>query len=653
MKTITLKRISMLNFKGIRNLSLDFENQETTICGANGTGKTSVFDAFTWLLFGKDSHDRKDFNIKTFSHDGNAIHKIPHEVSAILEVDGAEVTLRKTFSEKWTKRRGSAEEVFDGHEVECFWNEVPLKASIYNARIADICPEETFKLITNPLYFTAQKTDTQRQLLFRLAGEVTDKEILDDNPGKDFESVLALLNGKTLGDLKREIASKKKIIKESIESIPARIDERRRNINEPKDWNEIAVRIASLKNDVANVNNSILERTKAYDAATAEKQQISRQISDIRVKISQRNSELRSNLLADYYTAKSEFEKTVSEVNGLECQKQDKAALKQMLSTELGHLTNERTALLLEYKIIKDETFVLDESKFVCPTCKRPLDSEDISAKKAEMEANFNTNKVRKLEMNKKAGLENRSRIEELDERIKKIDEELYELDVQIGALKNSEIYINVPKMPSDIDKTIEEDEQIIEWRFKILELNTDFDTEITTPNCEDLLERKNELETAIRNAQVELTERDAIEANNARIAELETEYRKQQEALAELEKIEYNINQFSKARVQAIEGRVNSMFRIVKFKLFDTLVNGNEVDTCEATVDGVPFSTLNQATQLNVGLDIINTICEKEEISAPIIIDNRESVSEILPPTHSQIINLYVNSDYKKLTII
>ncbi|HCE47160.1 MAG TPA: hypothetical protein DEQ84_00460, partial [Prevotellaceae bacterium] len=118
-------------------------------------------------------------------------------------MEGENISLRKTYSEKWTKRRGAEDEVFEGHEVAYYYNDVPLKASEYNARIADICPEQTFKLITNPLYFTAQKPDVQRKLLFRLAGEVTDKEILDNNAGKDFESVLALLSGKTLNELKR------------------------------------------------------------------------------------------------------------------------------------------------------------------------------------------------------------------------------------------------------------------------------------------------------------------------------------------------------------------------------------------------------------------------------------------------------------------
>lgn len=652
MKQIKLKRISLLNFKGIRNLTLEFAEQ-TTICGANGTGKTTIFDAFTWLLFGKDCQDRKDFDIKTIGTDGKAIPRIPHEVSAILDIDGLEATLRKTYSEKWTKRRGAAEEVFEGHEVEYFYNDVPLKASEYNARIADICPEQTFKLITNPLYFTAQKPDMQRQLLFRLAGEVTDKEILDNNAGKDFESVLALLSGKTLNDLKREIASKKKTIKEACESIPARIDERRRNENKPRDWNALAVGIANLKNEISIVNNSVLERTKAYDIATAERQKISKQIAELQMQVMQRRNDLQAELMSGYYTAKSAHDSAVMQMNELLAKVQSNEGVKKHFEVELEQLNVERNNLLTKWKSIQEEEFVVDDDQFICPTCKRMLEASDIATKKSEMESNFNEDKVRRLKNNKQSGLDNKSRIDTIKERIARIDNINYDITVEIGNLKHTDAYLNEPQMPQNIESLISSDAQILKLQSSILRLQTDFDKEIEKPNCEDLIAQRNELETQLREAQVALSERDAIEANNTRIAELEAEYHKQQEALAELEKTEYNINQFSKARVQAIEGRVNSMFRMVKFKLFDTLINGSEVETCEATVDGVPFGTLNQARQMNVSLDIINTICEKEEISAPIVIDNRESISEIVAPIHSQIINLYVNPDYKQLTIL
>lgn len=653
MKQIRLKRISLLNFKGIRNITLEFNEQETTICGANGTGKTTIFDAFTWLLFGKDCQDRKDFDIKTIGINGKAIPRLPHEVSAILDVEGENISLRKTYSEKWTKRRGAEDEVFEGHEVAYYYNDVPLKASEYNARIADICPEQTFKLITNPLYFTAQKPDVQRKLLFRLAGEVTDKEILDNNAGKDFESVLALLSGKTLNELKREIASKKKIIKETCESIPVRIDERKRNENAPRDWNALAVSIANLKNEISIVNNSILERTKAYDIATAEKQKVAKQIADLQMQIMQRRNDLQSELMAGYYAAKSAHDAAVMQMNELLNKVLQNESIKKTLNADLERLSLERNKLLTKWKSIQAEVFDVDDNQFICPTCKRMFEAADIAAKKAEMESNFNSDKANRLENNKQIGLENKSRIDSIKERLTELDNVIYELQVQIGDLKHTEAYINEPKMPQNTESVISSDAQVIGLQSKIIDLKTNFGSEVEKPNCEDLLSRKNELETQLRETQVALAERDVIEANNARIAELETEYHKQQETLAELEKTEFKVNQFSKARVQAIEERVNSMFRMVKFKLFDTLINGSEVETCEATVDGVPFSTLNQARQMNVGLDIINTICEKEEISAPIVIDNRESISEIVAPVHSQIINLYVNPDYKQLTIL
>lgn len=568
-------------------------------------------------------------------------------------MEGENISLRKTYSEKWTKRRGAEDEVFEGHEVAYYYNDVPLKASEYNARIADICPEQTFKLITNPLYFTAQKPDVQRKLLFRLAGEVTDKEILDNNAGKDFESVLALLSGKTLNELKREIASKKKIIKETCESIPVRIDERKRNENAPRDWNALAVSIANLKNEISIVNNSILERTKAYDIATAEKQKVAKQIADLQMQIMQRRNDLQSELMAGYYAAKSAHDAAVMQMNELLNKVLQNESIKKTLNADLERLSLERNKLLTKWKSIQAEVFDVDDNQFICPTCKRMFEAADIAAKKAEMESNFNSDKANRLENNKQIGLENKSRIDSIKERLTELDNVIYELQVQIGDLKHTEAYINEPKMPQNTESVISSDAQVIGLQSKIIDLKTNFGSEVEKPNCEDLLSRKNELETQLRETQVALAERDVIEANNARIAELETEYHKQQETLAELEKTEFKVNQFSKARVQAIEERVNSMFRMVKFKLFDTLINGSEVETCEATVDGVPFSTLNQARQMNVGLDIINTICEKEEISAPIVIDNRESISEIVAPVHSQIINLYVNPDYKQLTIL
>ena len=160
MKTVIIKEIRLLNFKGLRNLTVEFDPALTEIYGRNGIGKTSIFDGFTWLLFGKNSEDRKQFGIKTYDEAGNIIPKLPHEVSAVLLVDGEVVTLCRRFNEKWTKKRCSAVEEFVGHEEERLYNNVPCSVKEWNEKIAAICPEQVFKFITNPLYFTSQSVDT-------------------------------------------------------------------------------------------------------------------------------------------------------------------------------------------------------------------------------------------------------------------------------------------------------------------------------------------------------------------------------------------------------------------------------------------------------------------------------------------------------------
>lgn len=165
MKEIIILRLTLLNFKGIRSLTVDFDEHETNIYGANAAGKTTVFDAFRWVLFGKDCNDRKDFNIKTIGADGKPIERLPHEVTADLVVDGEQITLKKCYVEKWTKKRGSAVETFSGHAVECYYNDVPYSVKEYEAKVSEICDEQVFKLITNPLFFTSQKKDFQRGML--------------------------------------------------------------------------------------------------------------------------------------------------------------------------------------------------------------------------------------------------------------------------------------------------------------------------------------------------------------------------------------------------------------------------------------------------------------------------------------------------------
>jgi DNA repair exonuclease SbcCD ATPase subunit len=104
---IRLKKLTLTNFKGIRSFSVIF-NDITNIFGANTSGKTTLKDAFLWLFFGKDSSDRKDFEIKTLDEHNNPYHNLDHEVEAVIDLDGEEIIIRRSMREKWTKKRGSS-----------------------------------------------------------------------------------------------------------------------------------------------------------------------------------------------------------------------------------------------------------------------------------------------------------------------------------------------------------------------------------------------------------------------------------------------------------------------------------------------------------------------------------------------------------------
>ena len=649
MKSIVIKRLSLLNFKGIRNLTVDFDEYETSVFGANGTGKTTLFDAFTWVLFGKDSSDRKEFNIKTLDKDNRAIERIPHEVAACIEVNGEEINLKKCYSEVWKRTRGSAEEKFSGHSVECFYNDVPCSIGEYTKKIADICDEQVFKLITSPQYFVSQKKEFQRNMLLSLiGGNVSDEMLIGYNP--DFAGIVKMLSGKTIDELKREVASKKKKIKEGIEGIPARIDERKRTMPEVLDWAILERDIKKSEDKITELQGQIKDRTMSYNEANKQHQEIVKQLANTRNQITKREYELKESLLSDYNNKIREHENCLVQVSRLENERNLQEIKLPRLNIELEGLQKKRESLLEEWAEIKANKLVFNEDEFCCPVCHRPFETEDIEAKKEQMTADFNADIAARKENNKAKGLEIKTAIESKQKEIKDVNDAVFKYNVQIEEIKASKLYNEIPDEPY-IQPFIESDAELVSLRKYESELQSKIDSGIEVPDTNDLLEKLKEEQELIQNNKIFLEDRNIIDENNKRIAELEKELSESQAQYAELEGIEYNLFQYSKTKMEMVESKINDLFSLVKFKLFEQQINGGEIETCEAMVDGVPYSDLNKAKKCNAGLDIINTISSIYGIKAPVFIDNRESISELCN-NPSQIINLIVDKNCKTLKI-
>lgn len=648
-KSIIISKIDFLNFKGIRDLSVEFDQELTSIYGDNGIGKTTIFDGITWVLFGKDSKDRKSFGIKTYDENNHVIPRIPHEVTVTLLVDDEEVTLCRRYNEKWTKKRGSAEEVFDGHEEERLYNGVPCSMKEYNEKIASLCSEEVFKFITNPLYFTKQKADVQRAMLFRMAGGVSDADIASGN--REFENLLSKLTGKNLDEFKREIQAKKRKIKNELDMIPSRIDERKRDMPTSEDWDTLEKELESKNKALEDIEQQLIDASKAAEVSNQHKMTLIKEAGKIQEKKAERQFKIKEDILAEYRQQQSARNKLVSAISAEESTIATLKTRIQEYDNSLVKLAQDREYLISEWNSINAEQLTFNEDEFICPTCKRRFEVHEIESRQQEISETFLKNKSERLERNKQAGMGIKRKREEI-EQLKLQDEvNVSSKQAWIDEQKASSLYINEFVEP-ETASVIAADREYIELCNQETELRNQINNEADTSSSDnsELIEGKRTIISSIDELKKMLSKKEAIERNNARISELETMMRKQSQEYAELEGIEFTITSFSKARIEAVERKINGMFKTVKFKMFEQQINGGEVETCEAIVGGVPFSDLNDAGKINAGLDIINAICDFEGVYAPIVIDNAESVNELLP-TKSQQIRLVVSKD-KKLVI-
>ena len=642
MKQVILKKISLVNFKGVRDCSIEFNEKMTSVMGKNGSGKTTIFDAFTWLLFGKDSEDRKVFNIRTLDKKGNVIERLPHEVTAVISVDGQDVVLSRRFNEKWTKKRGSAIEEYMGNEEERLYNDVPCSLKEWNEKIAAICSEQVFKFITNPLYFTSQKADVQRAMLFRMAGGVSDADVAEGN--EDFQNLLAQLTGKTLEEYKREIAAKKRRVKQEIDGIPERIDERKRSVPAKDDWGALEVELSKLKAELVKIESKMADTSKQMQEFNENKKAAMNEASKIRREIAKRRSQLEENALKDYYETQSYRSELERNISKLQDEKTRLTKSIRLESEDIEFTTNKVANLREEWKRVDAETISFSVGDFTCPTCNRPLDIEDIEAKQEAMTTNFNINKASRLASLSEDGKRYNKLIEEGKKRLEIAKNRMSDVESEIESLQGKLNSASTPNKP-DTEQLLELDATYQSLLHQEQQLEAAIAEEFDSEERSSLNEKRQAVMAAIEAITIRLSKQEIIENNEKRIAELESQMKNMAVELAALEGAEFTIQEFCKARTEAIEQKINGLFQNVKFKMFEKQINGGEIETCEAMVGGVPFSDLNNAGKINAGLDIINAICKSEAITAPIFVDNAEAVNTLLD-TKSQMVRLVVTDD-------
>ena len=651
MKKVILKSLTLCNFKGEQARTTHFNTEVTKISGGNGLGKSRHFDAFMWLLFGKDVQDRKDYEVRTHNADGTLLHEAECSVTGVLDIDGQELTLKRESVEEWVKPRGQVDRVLKGNHNECWWNEVPVKVSDFDARVAEILEPSLFKMITNPMFFATMNWKLQREELFRLAGTITDAEIAAKN--KDFKLLLDKLTGKSLADFKTEIAAKKKRLKKEASEIQPRIDQTRKMMPKSEDFAAIEAEITEVDKQIADIDKILSDNAARIRAEYKAEQAKQRRVSDLttqRDNLVREAKQAAQNAAFEANATRREFE------SGIASKKRELSAMERTLKTlqntrdryarEVDTLELEIVAKRKEWNAENEKQYSGDD---ICHHCGQEL-PEEMRAKNL---ADFNESKKAKKNAITTAGKALAARQDAAKKSCAATDKEIADQETAIKAIKE-EIKASEERlcgMPESVAKVVpEEVAGYADLTKQIQEAQEALATTTDTPDDSEHQGKKKELNARRDALKKRLSAREAIATSENEIDDLTEQGKQLAQQIAELEQEEYIIQEFTHTKIDECENRINGLFHNVKFRLFDKTFEGNIYETCVPLVDGVPFGSVNTAGQVNAGLDIINTLCRFHGICAPIFIDNRESVNNLIP-TESQIINLVVTID-NKLTI-
>lgn len=632
-----LLKLKLQNFKGIRNSEFDFGGIDATIYGDNATGKTTVFDSLCWLLFGKDSLDRADFEIKTLEN-GEPIHKVNHEVEAeFLNDDGNSFTLRRVYREKYSSPRGGDTKL-TGHTTDYFVNDVPVKEKEYKQYINDVIAEDVFKLITNPLYFNEQYSwQNRRKLLLEISGDIKDDEVI--NSRSELTRLAELLNGRTVDEQRKIVAAKKTAINKELDMIPVRIDEALRNKA------DIATSESKLKTDIETLNKSIneLENQKATIINGFSSTEKRSKIDEINHKLKIRQSEVLSLYNSEKQRKRGEYEALLTQLKIIESEHDRYTDRAYDLAKDIERESKRIETLQAEFDTFNAQEF----NKEACPTCGQPLPED----KQAELEAAFNSEKAAKLE-------EWQALIESAKKLKANYEEQREVLIVKADGLTNeiedkTKAYeTKFKEYESYLEPNIEDDPDYKELKAELFLLELDEGEEADDKEVARLDEEINSVKEKRAALETELNKYKLNADIQKRVIELESQQQKLAAEKNLLDETSFLIDEFVKAKVDMLEESINSHFEYARFKMFNVLVNGNVEECCETTYKGVPYRSMNNAARMNVGLDIINALTKFYNVTAPVFIDNAEAVTDFIK-CNSQTIKLVVDADFKELTMI
>ena len=655
---IRFEKLIIKNFKGVTSLAVNFLHDVTCIMGANHTGKTTTADAINWVLFGKNSQGLTSFGIDPKDENNDIIHHLDNSVELVMRVFAetrTEISLMKIRKEIWSKQRGDIQEVLTGHTVDCFVNGEKMTAKDYQAYVNGICKESLFKAITSPEYFPRLKADSQRTLLVKMVGMKSLADIAAANDG--FKSMLSKINGDDEAAIERyreHLAYSMKGVKKELQGIPPRISENADIVNKIKkggaDFDAIRRQLDNVNKSIGDCDRQLADATAVinadYDKRAAKRKEINEcrtEMTKIEIRYNTANRDAKTEHGKEVRTLQA----TLDDINFRLGEERNAAKRYQ---SSLDDIALRKDDFRKRWQEVEDMQFVIGDDDSRCPTCGQILPDDMLEHKREELEKNFNLSKAAKQDKLDEEAKQIKDDQERLSARLENSRRAIDEMLAQAAKTREQ---LNGAKSVVVEKKSYKDDAEYLKWSGKLTNLQEELDNmPAASDSSQSIIARKQELMNTRDELLRHLNDEKELKDREARVAELEETQRSLNQQLTSYEQEDSSAEMFEHLVIADLEYRVNELFPTIRFKMFETLINGNTRPTCQLTMHGVPYADLSNSEKILAGLECVRAMQRHTGVHAPIVIDNCESVNRFPDDIGCQMILLYVSTD-RELRIV
>lgn len=647
-RQIRLISLKVTNYKGIREECIYF-GEANSISSCNGGNKSTLASATKYAC------GENETNFKPLNKEGKPCYGLNPGVELTFCKDGVVKKFYKSQVENWVKKKGQVLSVLAGYKTIYNIDGVSVTQGEYNTILKEFLEIAVLKMLMEPSFFPSLDWKEQRKIALEIIGDISNDMVIEKK--MELYPLREILEDTTIDDYLKVTKSKILKVKEEKNIIPWRIEECRKSMEDTLDIELYREALKELREEITLLEKKRGEIFKVLEERNSTNEEI--------LRLKEEKSSLEKmkimKMEAPILEKREKAIKLKMQIESLE----EKLTLYNrnllsfqddlnMINTRIAMYKNKQEELREAWRKEEETEIVVSKEDEVCPFCLRAFEGENLEKAKEKAIKLYEEAKEKRLMQISKEGkgiatylegasgdaLKKEKEIEKQYEKIENINKEKEDVIELFRLLKEEITEFKLKEPYLEEEKVLNDKIEALQGKMESLVV---LDKHEVNEKIASLLCREKDIEKSVLTWEQN-------ERHQKRIDELEDRRKELEERQAFLERREYLCEEFIRTKVSLLEENINSKFSLVSFKLFKEQINGGLQETCECTIDGVPYSSLNTAAKMNAGIDIINTLSNHYGLSGPVFLDNRESVLSILK-TDAQVINLIVSRD-KKLVI-